>query len=559
MQVRVSSDHIFIFKAIAGSPVLADLPVGTSATFRNTSSGDLEHWGNNAGVIEKISGGGGGGTQDLDDVLTEGNITDHTIIFDPAVSQTDYEFIKVNSIDGHASQVPFRMTRWSYPQNSGAVAGNEGLMFGFNINSGGGIVESGKPAIGFSMESNYLPDFVTRYVEWHDIYIPSVTAGGLTANTQVRLQSYTINTATNNIDLYRTVGREYIYVPGTSVQYWLVQPGGLSLKDSTGNVTTGITSEYQVDYGGTKNLTRITGTNTDLLVVQGYANLNFSGAAIYAGAGVFTAAGTPTLYLRYNDFSNYMDVTVGSTGDATFNLTGTNPKFIFSDPVQLNGTLFSNSVWYTGGVVDGLLIKNSTTNNRTSVALVPNGSSTIADLWLFSTSDITTNYSGLVWGYEGASSAWGFNVVKAGTETAKSIYFNATNGQTAASSNIFLSTNGAVKLPQYGSGTFTGTATKNLSVDSSGNIIESTLGAYNGQTLLKGLAGSVSQSITAATSLTITFGGTQPNNTYKVCITPTGTIAIGAYVTSKTTTTFDVVFPIATGTIVLDWALFQIA
>lgn len=217
-----------------------------------------------------ISGGGGGG-ETLDQTLALGNATDTGMIFDPNSYATNYEFIRVNPIDTFSSQVPFRMTRWNVPQNSGAVAGNEGLMFGFNLASGGGAIESGKPAIGYSIESNYLPDYSTRYVEWHDLYVPSVTANGLTAGNQVRLSSYTINAATNNIDLYRTVGREYLFIPGTSTQYWIVQPGSFRITESGGDYVGHSISAHRYTISGSGDTT---------MSFQGFDYINFGGAAL---------------------------------------------------------------------------------------------------------------------------------------------------------------------------------------------------------------------------------------------------------------------------------------
>jgi len=77
------------------------------------------------------------------------------------------------------------------------------------------------------------------------------------------------------------------------------------------------------------------------------------------------------------------------------------------------------------------------------------------------------------------------------------------------------------------------------------------------QTILKGRSGSISSALTAGTTITVTFGGTQPNATYKVNITPTSTLALGGYVTNKTTTTFDHVLPVTTGTVTVDYALLQ--
>lgn len=253
--------------ALANDPTTGELDNQEFGLFKHTGTSQINLFVNDGGVIKKA-----GGSNTLDQTLALGNVTDSVIIFDPNTYATNYEFIKVNPIDTFSSQVPFRMTRWSYPQNSGAVSGNEGLMFGFNINSGGGIIESGKPAIGFSMETNYLPDYITRYVEWHDIYIPSATAGGLTAGNQVRLKSYTINTATNVIDMYNTVSREYNYLPGTSIQYWEVEPGSFTMKDAadTMSVIQQLINDSYI----------IAGTGMSYLYIQGFANVSLSGATL---------------------------------------------------------------------------------------------------------------------------------------------------------------------------------------------------------------------------------------------------------------------------------------
>ena len=102
--------------------------------------------------------------------------------------------------------------------------------------------------------------------------------------------------------------------------------------------------------------------------------------------------------------------------------------------------------FYTGGVVNGLKIQNTTTNGRTLLGLVPNGTSNLADFWVFNTSDTTTNYSALAWGYESNSLFWGINSISAGTGATRPIYINATNGQTVASSNISFFTSGNVGI-----------------------------------------------------------------------------------------------------------------
>ena len=81
----------------------------------------------------------------------------------------------------------------------------------------------------------------------------------------------------------------------------------------------------------------------------------------------------------------------------------------------------------------------------------------------------------------------------------------------------------------------------------------------NGQSVMKGLKGSFSTTATAQTSFTVTFGGTQPNNTYFVGITATAALSASSnYISAKTTTSFTVTFLTGiTGTITFDWNLLQ--
>ncbi len=64
--------------------------------------------------------------------------------------------------------------------------------------------------------------------------------------------------------------------------------------------------------------------------------------------------------------------------------------------------------------------------------------------------------------------------MKIGTEAGKLSLF--AGGLTAAKIGLTINTNQSIKLPLYGSGTYTGTPTYSLQVDSSGNVIEGTLG-----------------------------------------------------------------------------------
>jgi hypothetical protein len=77
------------------------------------------------------------------------------------------------------------------------------------------------------------------------------------------------------------------------------------------------------------------------------------------------------------------------------------------------------------------------------------------------------------------------------------------------------------------------------------------------QYISKGISGSYSGTGTATTAFTVTFGGTQPNATYQVLVTPTNSLTAAVlYVTTKTTTSFTVTFLTGlTGSVQFDWHL----
>jgi hypothetical protein len=91
------------------------------------------------------------------------------------------------------------------------------------------------------------------------------------------------------------------------------------------------------------------------------------------------------------------------------------------------------------------------------------------------------------------------------------------------------------------------------------NGVTQDLSANRTYTIVTPIAASYSGTGTATTTFTVTIGSTQPNNTYKVNVTPTSLVAAAVfYVTNKTTTTFDVVYLAGlTGAVTFDWSLFQ--
>ncbi len=85
------------------------------------------------------------------------------------------------------------------------------------------------------------------------------------------------------------------------------------------------------------------GTNdvAERLTINSSGNVGIGTTTI--SARLHSLATTEQLRLGY-DASNYLSTTVGSTGNATFSLTGTSPQFIFSQRLQAyNGLLIGNS------------------------------------------------------------------------------------------------------------------------------------------------------------------------------------------------------------------------
>jgi hypothetical protein len=290
-----------------------------------------------SGSVYVVVGGGSGGSQTLDQVLETGNVTDDKIVFDvtlPTVGPSGAQvrewirwepLIKGDNAEEYDVDFAFRQSSVNFsfanPLNN---TYDDIMIFGWNLNAGGGLEKSsvlpfanlaafpvtgnyntiyradntglhynwngtayilgskrGRTGIGESWEARYNGyDDGDMLTEKHEIYVDNL-------GRQIRIGSYTINTSNNNVDFYHTVGRFQLYPPNTKanggridVQYFYVQPGQIAISDLTGIARTGINSEYQVDYGGLKNLTLIYGTNMDFLRFQNYPIIDFGSAVL---------------------------------------------------------------------------------------------------------------------------------------------------------------------------------------------------------------------------------------------------------------------------------------
>lgn len=124
-------------------------------------------------------------------------------------------FFKSNPLFPRADAVPFMFTRAATQQNNGQSSPNEVVMWGHNLNPGGGAYISGLPAIGYSMESNYRPYPEKRLVESHEYYVAK-------NGRQIRLKSYTIDTDSDYVDFFHSTDNLYIKNPRNGDEYFRV-------------------------------------------------------------------------------------------------------------------------------------------------------------------------------------------------------------------------------------------------------------------------------------------------------------------------------------------------
>lgn len=134
-----------------------------------------------------------------------------------------------------------------------------------------------------------------------------------------------------------------------------------------------------------------------------------------------------------------------------------------------------------------------------------------------------------------------------------------TGGSTA---NFLLGNGGATSFATAVRGVvLTGFVAGTNTVITAANTLLIALQNLQGQisSFFQSLRGTVSVAATAQTTFTVTFGGTQPNNTYFVGITPLNTTtAAQNFIMTKTTTSFTVSFLTGiTGTVNFDWVLHQ--
>lgn len=333
-----------------------------------------------------------------------------------------------------------------------------------------------------------------------------------------------------------------------------------SIMDSVGGETTKMYGNGDIDFGGNINSafggfglvqnyllqsenpanaswtkTRVTATDNNVTSPDGtltggrvVANVTVLSKSI-AQSTVSLPAGTYTasVYLRSDTPGDTVNFSIGGTVGTFLNLTTTWQRYRFSFTKGGAGTISfsitpgSGQTFYMWGtqVVDG---GSADVYAHTTTATMPTALSA-----LFSNKNIITLGNVGI----GVTAPTARVHISAGTATASTAPLKFTSG-----TNLTVIENGAEE--------FDGTE---FYLSAGGTR----------QTVAKGKSGSFSQVGAATTTFTVTFGGTQPNTTYRVFVTPTAVLSAALfYVTNKTTTTFDVVYLAGlTGTVTFDYQI----
>lgn len=318
---------------------LKDSVIGaTGSTFDSTSLSnriDLKlNATDTASLSARINAIGVGGGEDLDATLAIGNTTDEQVIFHDNLgatpASTSYIPIIIRPLENDPDQLDFRFERNTTFQNGGTTINNEVLNFGFNVNA----QTPGLPGLYESWESGYYPG-ADRWLEKHEVYAKSDL-------TQVRLSSYTINTATNDIDFYHTVNRFYL---NDSVGNYFKVESNVSTDASKLTLTsTDGTAGLQIETNGTDNavyISSLINTSSSELQFSAFEFTKFNndvqadriGVGVAPSSWLFDVKGTG-LQISGNFYSNFR--VVNETPDRGF-------YFGYDSTVPGSGIIASNA------------------------------------------------------------------------------------------------------------------------------------------------------------------------------------------------------------------------
>lgn len=373
----------------------------------------------------------------------------------------------------------------------------------------------------------------------------------------------------------------YLQIPNATGVYPGTKTGGL--------ITANITAMYIDAFSSSGGVgLPLFLNNQSTQAVQSYGSFSVMNAkAFNVGTGVstfggpvfvtpFTSAGVVTNNGSAQLVSSpSLSVILGGSGQTSY----TNGQLLIGNTT--GNTLTKATL--TASAATGLLIANGlgsiTISNDTTVLLTvantfPKNDTRYQKITTAFTNPMSTLGDIIYGGASGAATRLAGNTTTTqkfltstgnGTVSAAPAYFDLFGGNNTWGGNNTL--NGALNL--NGGANFKGgiasafyntanTFSINLGVNTVTANRNITLPDASGELLLN-TSGSFSGTGTATTTFTVTIGVTQANTTYKVNVTPTSLVAAAVfYVNNKTTTTFDVVYPVGlSGAVSFDWALFK--
>lgn len=150
---------------------------------------------------------------------------------------------------------------------------NTPYMGGWNLGAGGQAFTTGLPAIGFSWEPHYRPSpgSTPWLMEKHIFYITP-------QNIQRRIESYTINTTTNHIDLYHTLNR-WSLQDTNDVKFLNVETNGTDFSTSLELRSSNSTSRIQINPNGASNVTEINAPDSSTLNFRKWREYQFGSSS----------------------------------------------------------------------------------------------------------------------------------------------------------------------------------------------------------------------------------------------------------------------------------------
>jgi len=401
---------------------------------------------------------------------------------------------------------------------------------------------------------------------------PITGAGTITANlTATGVSAGTYNTLTVDVKGRVTSASNTSYLTGNQT----ITLSG----DVAGSGTTTITTTIQpasVTYTKIQNVTsqrllgRYLGTNgsTQEISLGAGLSLDSSTGVLTSSAGSVTASNGLTASSGNVTLGGSLTSSTSVNGGANFTLTSTSSVSGTSVTAQVlntgtGGGLLVQSVSQTGLVVQsssGIAIDaqstsnaglsvSSTSNYAAAFTIVPTSTNTIATVARLQRNSSGSAANGIGLAIDMVNKASDGNLylsnqviskwtdVTVGNRTSQLVISGVNS--TVSANLLALSGNGAFQLNKYGVGSFTGTSVGTLSVDSSGNVIETALVA----------SGTYTPTVNAVLNITSPSGApctwTRIGNVVRV----TGEVDVTNSTTGRATFTVNLPITITSGTV----------